>query len=234
MGSNTGVENSLKAVQGGLIVSCQAPANSPLHNPLVIAAMAEAAILRGAVGVRIDSPSHIAAVRARLNQPILGLWKQVIPPYAVYITPQFHHAEAVAQAGANVIAVDATQRPRPGGETLGQLIQAIHRRLEKPVMADVDTLENARLAVEAGADCVGTTLFGYTETTQDQAPPGLTLLAQLVEQCPVPVICEGGVADPAIARQALALGAHAVVVGTAITGIDSLVMDYVQALKGEG
>jgi N-acylglucosamine-6-phosphate 2-epimerase len=221
----------LETLQGGLVVSCQAPVDSPLHDASVIAAMAAAALKRGAVGVRIDSPAHIQAVRSRCDCPIIGLWKQVIPPSAVYITPQFHHAEAVAQAGSDIIAVDATQRLRPGGETLAQLIQRIHDHLGKAVMADVDTLDHALRAVEAGADCVGTTLYGYTEDTQDQIPPGFNLLKAMVAQCPVPVICEGGIASPAQARQALDLGAYTVVVGTAITGVDNLVMSY---LKGIG
>jgi N-acylglucosamine-6-phosphate 2-epimerase len=214
----------------GLIVSCQAPVESPLHNPVVIAAMAAAAVNQGAVGVRIDTPAHIEQVRSRLSQPIIGLWKQVIPHYSVYITPQFHHAEAVAAAGADIIAVDATQRPRPGGETLAELIRQIHTRLGKPVMADVDTLDNARLAVAAGADWVGTTLYGYTAATQDKTPPDFGLLKAMVEHCPVPVICEGGIASPAAAQQALSVGAAAVVVGTAITGIDRLVQGYFKAL----
>lgn len=226
------MDSSLKRLQGGLIVSCQAPATSPLHHPDVIAAMAEAAGQQGALGVRIDSPSHIAAVRARVGLPIIGLWKQVLPPSAVYITPQMHHAEAVAAAGADLIAVDATQRSRPDGETLADLIRHCHS-LGKPVMADVDTLENALLAAEAGADCVGTTLFGYTEATQAKTPPGFDLLRQMVERCAVPVLCEGGIASPAMARHALDLGAYAVVVGTAITGIDSLVGQYLAALGKE-
>ncbi|MGB3310680.1 MAG: N-acetylmannosamine-6-phosphate 2-epimerase [Nodosilinea sp.] len=221
----------LETLQDGLVVSCQAPTDSPLHNALVIAAMAEAALKRGAVGVRIDTPAHIQAVRSRCDSPIIGLWKQVIPPSSVYITPQFHHAEAVAQAGSDIIAIDATQRPRPGGETLAQLIQHIHDHLGKVVMADVDTLDHALRAVEAGADCVGTTLYGYTENTQDQTPPGFDLLKAMVTQCSVPVICEGGIASPAQARQALDLGAYTVVVGTAITGVDNLVISY---LKGIG
>ncbi|MEB3250839.1 MAG: N-acetylmannosamine-6-phosphate 2-epimerase [Cyanobacteriota bacterium] len=220
----------LAPLRGGLIVSCQAPSDSPLHDPGVIAAMAAAAVQRGAVGVRIDSPAHIVAVRDLLDQPIIGLWKQVLPPSAVYITPQFHHAEAVVAAGSDLVAIDATDRLRPAGETLAQLIAQIHDRLGKPVMADIDTLDNALKAVAAGADCVGTTLFGYTAATQDQTPPGLALLATLVEACPVPVICEGGIASPAQARHALDLGAYAVVVGTAITGIDTLVSQYVAAL----
>jgi N-acylglucosamine-6-phosphate 2-epimerase len=224
------LDTYLTRLKGGLIVSCQAPVNSPLHDPGAIAAMATAAVQGGAVGVRIDTPDHIAAVRRRIHQPIIGLWKQVLPPSPVYITPQFHHAQAVAAAGADIIAVDATQRSRPGGETLAQLIQDIHQRLGKPVMADVDTLDNALLAAEAGADWVGTTLFGYTEATQDQVPPGFDLLQSMVAQCAIPVICEGGIASPQAARQALDLGAYAVVVGTAITGIDSLVKTYVQAV----
>lgn len=224
------LDTCLTRLKGGLIVSCQAPVNSPLHDPGAIAAMAAAAVQGGAGGVRIDTPDHITAVRRRIHQPIIGLWKQVLPPSPVYITPQFHHAQAVAAAGADIIAVDATQRSRPGAETLAQLIQDIHQRLGKPVMADVDTLDNALLAAEAGADWVGTTLFGYTEATQDQVPPGFDLLQAMVTQCAIPVICEGGIASPQAARQALDLGAYAVVVGTAITGIDSLVKTYVQAV----
>jgi N-acylglucosamine-6-phosphate 2-epimerase len=221
----------LDHLRGGLVVSCQAPSDSPLHDPRVIAAMAAAAVQQGAVGVRIDSPSHIEAVRRRVSQPILGLWKQVLPPSSVYITPQAHHADAVAQAGSDIIAVDATQRPRPSQETLSDLIHHIHNRLNKPVMADVDSLENALYAIEAGADCVGTTLYGYTEATQTETPPSLDLLRAMVEHCPVPVICEGGIASPEMAHAALVAGAYAVVVGTAITGIDSLVNQYVTALK---
>jgi N-acylglucosamine-6-phosphate 2-epimerase len=196
----------------------------------MIAAMAEAALHRGALGVRIDSPSHVQAVRARSDRPIIGLWKQVLPPSPVYITPQFRHAEAVAQAGSDIIAIDATQRDRPGGETLAQLIENIHQRLGKPVMADIDSVDNALKAIDAGADCLGTTLFGYTEATQGQKPPGLALLKELVNCCGVPVLCEGGIASPAQARQALDLGAYAVVVGTAITGVDILVSSYVDTL----
>ncbi|TVP68006.1 MAG: N-acetylmannosamine-6-phosphate 2-epimerase [Leptolyngbya sp. LCM1.Bin17] len=224
------VASCLARLKGGLIVSCQAPTTSPLHDPIAIAAMAAAAVNQGAVGVRIDTPDHIAAVRARISQPIIGLWKQVLPPSSVYITPQFHHAKAVAATGADMIAVDATQRSRPGDETLAELIAAIRDRLGKPVMADVDTLDNAQRAVAAGADCVGTTLFGYTQTTQGHRPPNMDLLQAMVHHCPVPVICEGGIGSPQVARQALDLGAYAVVVGTAITGIDTLVKTYVQAV----
>ena len=215
----------------GLVVSCQAPVDSPLHDPVVIAAIAASAINRGAVGVRIDTPAHVKAVRQQINQPIIGLWKQQIPGFEVYITPRFEDAEAIANSGADIIAIDATLRERPQGLTVKQLIERIHQDLNKLVMADVDCLEAAIAAVEAGADCVGTTLFGYTQQTKHQSPPGFDLLEKMVQQLNVPVICEGGIASPAMAKHALELGAYAVVVGTAITGIDALVQAYTQAMN---
>ena len=210
----------------GLIVSCQAPTNSPLHHPEVIAAMAQASINQGAVGVRIDTPSHIRAVRQRITQPIIGLWKQQIPGFEVYITPRFSDAEAIAQVGADIIAIDATFRKRPEGVTVETLIDFIHNKLGKPVMADVDTIEAAKVAATAGADFIGTTLYGYTEETKTESPPGFELLKQMVENLGVPAICEGGIATPAMAKKAINLGAYAVVVGTDITGIDLKVKAY--------
>ena len=217
-------------LQKGLIVSCQAPVNSPLHDPNIIAAMAQAAENNGAIGVRIDTPSHIEAVQKKVTVPIIGLWKQVIPGSDVYITPQFHHAVAVSQAGADIIAVDATTRNRPEEEKLTDIITRIHEELGKPVMADVDTIEAAKLAVGAGADIVGTTLFGYTDETRNLNPPGWELLKQIVETLDTFVICEGGISSPQEAKKALELGANAVVVGTAITGIDLQVKAYQRAI----
>lgn len=210
----------------GLIVSCQAPTDSPLHNPEVIAAMAQASINQGAVAVRIDTPEHIRAVRQRITQPIIGLWKQQIPGCAVYITPRFSDAEAIAAAGADIIAIDATVRERPEGETLATLINRIHNELGKAVMADVDTIEAAEIAAAASADFVATTLYGYTEQTKTEFPPAFQLLNQMVENLSVPAIFEGGIASPKMAKKAINLGAYAVVVGTDITGIDSKVKAY--------
>lgn len=223
--------NIVAKLKQGLIVSCQAPVESPLHEPMVIAAIAHAAVNQGAVAVRIDTPVHISAVKKRCAVPIIGLWKQQIPGYDVYITPQFHHAAAITQAGADIIAIDATQRNRPGGEALAALIEQIHQELGKPVMADVDTIEAAIASVAAGADVVGTTLYGYTSETTHLAPPGFELLTQMVAKLQVPAICEGGISSPQMARQALDLGAYAVVVGTAITGIDYLVKTYRAAIS---
>jgi N-acylglucosamine-6-phosphate 2-epimerase len=230
--------DTIQLLRGGLIISCQAPPNSPMHEPSVITAMAQAAVNQGAVGIRLDTPAHVQAVCAQLANahtpvPIIGLWKQQIPGFDVYITPQFCHAEAIAQAGADIIAIDATLRKRPNNETMAGLIQQIHSQLGKLVMADVDTIESAIAAAEAGADLIGTTLYGYTADTQHLKPPGFDLLAELVK-LETFIICEGGIASAATARHAIDLGADAVVVGTAITGIDLQVKAYKAALEKAG
>ena len=216
----------MQSLRGGLVVSCQAPADSPLHHASVIAAMAEASANRGAVGIRVDSPEHVSVVHQRVTVPVIGLWKQVILGSDVYITPQFEHAKAVAEAGADIIAINATARPRPGGEQLPLLVQKIHEQLDKPVMADIDTVNSAEAAIAAGVDLLGTTLYGYTQDTKAMTPPGFDLLSEIVAKFSIPCICEGGIASPEAAVKALELGAFAVVVGTAITGIDLLVDQY--------
>lgn len=223
--------NYLETNISGLIVSCQAPVDSPLHDPTMIAAIAQVAINRGASGVRIDTPAHVTAVREKIGPyPIIGLWKQTLPDYDIYITPRFADAEAIAHAGADIIAIDATERNRPDGESLDSIITKIHDRLGKAVMADVDTIEAAIAAQKAGADIVGTTLYGYTQATQNFSPPGFELLAEMVKTLEVTIISEGGISSPAMAKKALEIGADAVVVGTDITGIDLKVQAYQGAI----
>ena len=211
----------MKIPQSSLIVSCQSPIDSPLHDPKIIAAMAKAAINQGAKGVRIDTPDHVDEVRQQLpNSPIIGLWKRNYPGYDVYITPCFDDAVKIAEAGADIIAIDATIRERPQGEIIANLITRIHQELGLLVMADVDTIESAIAAEKAGADLVGTTLYGYTKETENLSPPGYDLLQEMVKKLKVPVICEGRISTPEEAKKALEYGAYSVVVGTAITGID--------------
>ena len=221
-----------KGLDGGLIVSVQAPQDSPCHATEVITAMAAASMANGAAGVRLDSPEHVADVRRRCPEAlIIGLWKRPHLNSPVIITPRYEDLAAVWLAGADVVALDATDRSRPGGESLAAMVSRAKAELAATLMADVDTLANGERAAALGCDWVGTTLYGYTPATAHQCPPGLELLRPLGERLGIPVLCEGGIASPGQARQALALGATAVVVGTAITGIDQQVNYYSQALK---
>ncbi len=217
----------------GLIVSVQAPEGSPLRHPEVIAAMAEASLNQGASGVRLESPEHIGAVRRRCPEAlIVGLWKRTYPGSAVYITPTWTDIQAVWAAGADVVALDATSRPRPRGEDLAELIQRAAQELGAPLMADVDSVAQGLRAAELGCSWVGTTLFGYTEDTAALPPPAWELLEPLRASLPaeVALICEGGIHSALQAREALERGADAVVVGTAITGVDLQVAAYVKGL----
>lgn len=217
----------------GLIVSVQAPEGSPLRDPQVIAAMADASLRNGASGVRLESPEHIGAVRRRCPDAlIVGLWKRTFADSAVYITPGWEEIRAVWAAGADVVAIDATERVRPQAADLAGLIERARSELGAVLMADVDTLANGLQAAQLGCSWVGTTLYGYTEATADQRPPGWQLLQDLRRDLPpgVALICEGGVTCAEQARQALELGADAVVVGTAITGIDLQVAAYCRAI----
>ena len=217
----------------GLIVSVQAPWGSPMRDPDVIASMAEASLRNGAVGVRLESPEHIGAVRRRCPEAlIIGLWKCTFPDSSVYITPGWREIQAVWSAGADVIALDATERVRPSGQSLADLIQRARQELRAPLMADVDSVQNGLTAAALGCDWIGTTLYGYTETTSDRTPPGLELLPDLRRalEPSVRLICEGGIASPEVAQAALSSGADNVVVGTAITGIDLQVAAYCRKL----
>lgn len=224
---------SRQRLRGGLIVSVQAPEGSPMRDPEVIAAMAQASLNNGALGVRLESPEHIGAVRRRCPEAlIVGLWKRTYTDSPVYITPGWQEIEAVWAAGADVVALDATERHRPGGASLAQLIRRAREELGAPLMADVASVEQGLQAADWGCDWVGTTLYGYTQETEALRPPAWDLLQPLRQGLPeaVTLICEGGIGSAEAARRALDGGADAVVVGTAITGVDLQVAAYRRAM----
>jgi putative N-acetylmannosamine-6-phosphate epimerase len=224
---------TIARLRGGLIVSCQARPDNPLHGPAFMAAMAQAAAQGGAVGLRMNGPEDIRAARAVVDLPIIGIYKRSYGDNPVVITPTFAEAQALAAAGAAMLAIDATRRPRPDGAPLAGLIDRIHTELGLPVLADVGDLPDGLAAAAAGADAVATTLSGYVDAAAP-APdePDLDLVLALARRVEVPVIAEGRIRSPAEARAAIDRGAHAVVVGTAITNPREITRWYVQALGG--
>jgi putative N-acetylmannosamine-6-phosphate epimerase len=181
----------------------------------MMARMALAAQQGGAVGIRANGPPDIRAIKAAVSLPVIGLYKD--GDQDVYITPTLRHARAIVEAGADIVALDGTQRPRPDGSSLATLIAAIRVEWQKPALADVSTLEEGLSAQAAGADFVATTLSGYTPDSPALDGPDLELVRALVSQLSIPVIAEGRIRTPEEARAALAAGAFAVVVGGAIT-----------------
>lgn len=220
----------LAPLRGGLIVSCQALEDEPLHGPHIMAAMARAALLGGAVGIRANSPEDIRAIKAVCPLPLIGLWKQVYPGFDMYITPTLREVRAVVEAGAEMVAIDATSRPRPDGLTLAQLFARVKAETDALIVADISTYEEGLLAAEAGADIVSTTLSGYTPYSRQEPTADLELVARLSADLSIPVVAEGRIWTPEEARRALELGAFSVVVGTAITRPQEIVKRFARAL----
>ncbi|MDQ3694049.1 MAG: N-acetylmannosamine-6-phosphate 2-epimerase [Chloroflexota bacterium] len=208
--------DELRRLGGGLVVSCQARPDNPLHGPRPMALMARAAVLGGARGIRANGGEDIAAIRSVVDVPILGISKVTADDGAVFITPTAASAELVIAAGARLVALDGTARPRPGGEPLAAVIAAIHQA-GALALADVATTDDADHAVRAGADAVGTTLSGYTADSPRQDGPDFAFVTELVKRHMIPVYAEGRIWTAEQARRALEHGAAFVVVGTAIT-----------------
>ncbi|HXF83461.1 MAG TPA: N-acetylmannosamine-6-phosphate 2-epimerase [bacterium] len=222
---------TLAHLRGGLIVSCQARAGHPLRERGVIVALARAAVAGGAAGLRLNGEEDIRAVRQAVGAvPIIGIRKVWTAGMPVYITPSFADATVVAAAGADIIALDATARPR-AGEPLEELLPRIRAELGRPVMADVATVEEGERAAALGADLVATTLAGYTGTAPPPEEPDLTLLRKLCRTLRVPVVAEGRYHTPEQVREAFRAGAWAVVVGRAITDALFLTRRFVDALR---
>ena len=221
----------MRMIAKGLIVSCQARAGHPLHDTRVISALAQAAVAGGAAGLRINGAEDIRAVREVVRVPIIGIRKVWTTDVPVYITPSFADAAAVAAAGADIIALDATSRPRAGGERIETLIPRIRTELGRPVMADVATFEEGERAAALGADLVATTLSGYTGPGPAPEGPDLEMVRRLARALTVPVIAEGRYSRPEQVLEAFRAGAFAVVVGRAITDALSITKSFVDALK---
>lgn len=228
----------LDRLRGGLIVSVQAHPGSAINDPLVLAAIAAASVANGAVAVRMQGVANLQAARGRVRAPLIGLIKRDYPGFEPYITPTGDEVRDVLRTGAEIVAVDATLRNRPFGETVADFVATV-REAGRFLMADCATIEDARAAAAAGADIVATTLCGYTSGTRGARLPALDLVRQIRKQTEAFVICEGGIADPQQVGSAFDAGADAVVVGTAITNIDVRVREFARyaskqnALEGE-
>jgi N-acylglucosamine-6-phosphate 2-epimerase len=204
-------------LRGALIVSCQAPRESPLRDPAVMGRIASAVVLGGAAAIRANSPADVAAIRRSVDVPIIGLWKRDLPGCEVRITPELADAAALQSAGADMIALDATGRLRPGGVDTASFIQRIRDELGCPILADVDSLDAALSAVAAGADAVATTLAGYTHAGPVPDGPDIELVARIARAVPNPVLAEGRYRTAGQLRAAFSAGAHSVIVGAAVT-----------------
>ena len=227
---------ALERMRAGLVVSVQAAPHSPLAAPEHLTAIARAVVAGGAAAIRTEGVAAVSAIGEAVEVPVIGLVKRRVRGSDVYITPDLEDALALAEAGAELVAVDATERPRADGALGAQFVAAADAELPGRVVADVDGASAGRAAAEAGAAAVATTLSGYTaaggSAADGTAGPDVSLVAELARELDVPVLAEGRYGSPDDIRAGFEAGAFAVVVGTAITDPGELTRRLAAATPG--
>lgn len=225
----------LASLKGGLIVSCQVQPDDPVYAIDFVVKMAKAALWGGAVGIRANEPEQIRAIKQEVDLPLIGLWKQWHEDTDVFITPTLEAAQAVWEAGAEIIALDCTDQLTHEGRPAYELLPIVKKALpEAIIFADVSTYEEAARAVTLGAEIVGPTLYGYTARTKQIEQPDWRAFARMCRDfspkaC---VVMEGHLYTPEDALKCLYLGAHAAVVGSAITRPHLITKRFTDLLSG--
>lgn len=218
-------EQIMAALRGNITVSCQAYPGEPMRDPRTMTQIAQAVVRGGAAAIRAQGLDDIRSIVQAVEVPVVGLWKDGSD--GVFITPTLEHALAVAEAGAHIVALDGTRRPRPDGRSLAETIGELKRQRDVIVMADCGSLDDARAAEDAGADLLGTTLAGYTGERVKTEGVDFDLVRDVVAACSRPVVVEGRIRTPDDVTRAFELGAFNVCVGTAITHPSSITSWFV-------
>lgn len=219
----------------GLIVSCQTQPDDPIHTEDMVVKMAEAAKWGGAVGIRANTPQQIAAIKAKVDLPIIGLWKIWNDNTDVFITPTMEACKAIWEAGADIIALDCTSQINAQGRPAYELLAELKKEIpQAPIFADVSNFEEAKRAAQMGADIVAPTLYGYTEETKHIEEPDMRAFAKMCRELgdQVSIMMEGHIYTPEDAMKCFYLGADAVVVGSAITRPHLITKRFTDLLGG--
>lgn len=219
----------------GLIVSCQTQPDDPIHTEDMVVKMAEAAKWGGAVGIRANTPQQIAAIKAKVDLPIIGLWKIWNDNTDVFITPTMEACKAIWEAGADIIALDCTSQINAQGRPAYELLAELKKEIpQAPIFADVSNFEEAKRAAQMGADIVAPTLYGYTAETKHIEEPDMRAFAKMCRELgdQVSIMMEGHIYTPEDAMKCLYLGADAVVVGSAITRPHLITKRFTDLLGG--
>ena len=219
-------EKILAQIQNGLIASCQPVDDGPMDKPEIVAAMAMASVVGGAKGIRIEGVENLKATRPYITVPIIGIVKRDLPDSPVRITPYLEDIDALAQAGADIIAVDGTFRTRP--VELKQAVERIHAQ-GCLAMADCSNLEEGLYCQQLGFDIVGSTMSGYTGGEVPDEPDYQLVIDLKNAGCFV--MAEGRYNTPELAQKAIEIGADAVTVGSALTRLEHIVSWFVKAIQ---
>lgn len=228
------VENFIEKIKGGLVVSCQALPNEPLHSSYIMGRMAVAAKAGGAVGIRANTKEDIAEIKRSVNLPVIGIVKRDYEDSKVYITPTLHEVRELMEVRPEIIAVDATGDMRPGGVTLKEFYDEVRRECPgQLLMADCSTLREAVYADRIGFDFIGTTLVGYTQQSRGMRieSDDFVLLKEILDKVTHKVIAEGNIDTPEKCRRVMELGVYSVVVGSAITRPQIITRTFADVLE---
>ncbi|MCK0140669.1 putative N-acetylmannosamine-6-phosphate 2-epimerase [Aliiroseovarius sp. F47248L] len=218
----------LNSLKGGLVVSCQPLTGGPMDQTDIIVAMARAAVDGGADGLRIEGVNNMRAVRAAVSVPLIGIVKRDLPDTPVRITPFVSDALELIEAGADIVAYDATDRP--SRDTRSDIVRAIFEA-GALAMGDCATLRDAKAAQDIGTAIIGTTLSGYTAETETEATDPDFALVTAFTKLGGFVMAEGRYNAPDLARRAIEAGANCVTVGSAITRIEHISQWFSDAVK---
>lgn len=233
--TNKRKKDLIESMKRGLIVSCQVQKDDPIYTDDIVVKMAEAAAWAGAVGIRANSPEQIKAIKDKVDLPMIGLYKIWHDDTDVFITPTLESAKQVWEAGAEIIALDCTSQTTHEKTKAYELLPIVKKEIpEAIIFADVSNYEEAKRAIELGADIVAPTLYGYTEETKNIEEPNLREFARMCRDFKddAYVMMEGHLYTPEDAMKCLYLGAHAVVVGSAITRPHLTAKRFVDLLSG--
>jgi len=219
-------------LKGGLVVSCQALPGEPLYKSEggVMPLMAKAAVMAGACAIRANSVRDIEEIKATVDLPVIGIIKKKYDGFTQHITVTMAEIDALMSCGTDIIALDCTDRPRPDGRTVKEFVEAIKSKYPNCIlMADISNYKEAKMAVEAGVDCVGTTLSGYTgEVTSNE--PDFELVKNISANLDTIVIAEGKIHYPDQAKKMIEYGADIIVVGGAITRPQEITNRFIDAI----
>ena len=151
-------------IKGKLIISCQALPGEPLYDPerSLMPYMARAAGQSGSPMIRANSVRDVTGIKKETGLPVIGLIKQVYDGYEGYITPTMKEVDALVEAGADIIAMDCTDRKRGDGLTAAEYIRQVREKYpDQILMADISNYEEGMDAWKNGVDLVSTTMSGY-------------------------------------------------------------------------
>jgi len=225
----------IESLKNGLIVSCQVQKDDPIYTDDIVIKMAEAAAWAGAVAIRANSPEQIKAIKEKVDLPIIGLYKIWNDDTDVFITPTLEAAKQVWEAGAEIIALDCTSQITHEKTKAYELLPILKKEIQDAIIfADVSNYDEAKRAIELGADIVAPTLYGYTEETKHIEEPNLREFARMCRDFKddAYVMMEGHLYTPEDAMKCIYLGAHSVVVGSAITRPHLIAKRFVDLLGG--